>query len=208
MRKMILFQGDSITDNGRSREDDTFIGKGYPLLVKSHMDYEFPGEYDFVNRGISGNRIVDIYARIKKDIINVKPDVLSILVGVNDVWHEIDFQNGVDAKKYELIYRMLLEEILKALPDLKIMIMEPYVVKGCKTEVCWDYFRSEVQKRAEIAEKIAASFQLDFIPLQEKFDEVIKMQPSEYWTIDGVHPTIAGHELISREWLKAFRNIV
>jgi len=87
--KIILFQGDSITDCGRSREDFSEIGKGYPMLVKAQLGFENPGEFEFQNRGISGNRIVDVYARIKSDIINLKPDYMSLLIGVNDVWHEL-----------------------------------------------------------------------------------------------------------------------
>ena len=97
----ILFQGDSITDAGRSRDNDQYIGTGYPLLVKSELGYKFPGKYEFINRGISGNRIVDLYARIKADIINIKPDVMSILIGVNDVWHEFGVNpNGVSSEKF------------------------------------------------------------------------------------------------------------
>ncbi|MBQ9920892.1 MAG: lysophospholipase, partial [Clostridia bacterium] len=84
----ILFQGDSITDAGRARDNDINLGTGYPMLVKATLGFEEPGKYEFFNRGISGNRVVDLYARIKNDIINLKPDVMSILIGVNDVWHE------------------------------------------------------------------------------------------------------------------------
>ncbi len=105
----ILFQGDSITDAGRSRTDDVPVGVGYPLLVKAALGFENPGKYEFFNRGISGDRIVDVYARIKSDIINLKPDVMSILIGVNDVWHELtENPNGVDADKFYRIYSMLI----------------------------------------------------------------------------------------------------
>ena len=103
--KTILFQGDSITDCGRSRENDSDMGMGYPTMVKGELGLEYPGQYTFLNRGISGDRIVDIYARIKADIINLKPDYMSILIGVNDVWHELGgCCNGVSAEKYEKIY--------------------------------------------------------------------------------------------------------
>ena len=115
--KTILFQGDSITDAGRSREDDANLGLGYPTLVKGELGFEYPGRYTMLNRGISGNRVVDLYARIKADIINLKPDVMSILIGVNDVWHELGGHNGVDAEKYFKIYSMLIEEIKEALPE-------------------------------------------------------------------------------------------
>ena len=95
--KTVLFQGDSITDCYRSSEDFDLVGCGYPLLVKAKLGFERPNEFNFQNRGICGDRIVDLYARIKSDIINLKPDYMSILIGVNDVWHEMDYNNGVDA---------------------------------------------------------------------------------------------------------------
>ena len=102
--KTILFQGDSITDAGRNRENDANLGVGYPTLIKGELGFEEPGEFCFLNRGIGGNRIVDLYARIKMDIINLKPDVMSILIGVNDVWHDFSMHNGVDAEKFYKIY--------------------------------------------------------------------------------------------------------
>lgn len=206
--KRILFQGDSITDAGRSRENDLELGLGYPTLVKAEMGFDNPGEYEFINRGISGNRVVDLYARIKADIINLKPDVMSILIGVNDVWHEIgDLKNGVDAEKYFKIYSMLIEEIKAALPDVKIMILEPFVLHGSATAEFYDYFRTEVKKRAEKAKLVAEKYDLKFIPLWEKFDEAYKTAPEGYWLKDGVHPDSPGHELIKREWIKAFKSL-
>lgn len=208
--KTILFQGDSITDARRIREEFEEMGRGYPLLVQSALGFEHPGEYTFINRGIGGSRIVDLYARIKSDIINLKPDILSLLIGVNDVWHEFGHRCGVDADKYFKIYSMLIEEIKEALPETKIMILEPFVLKGVNTEnttECpdkWNLFNAEVKKRAEKAKEIAEKYDLLFVPLQDKFDEVSKYTPDNYWLRDGVHPTAAGHELIKREWLKAF----
>lgn len=201
----ILFQGDSITDAGRSREDDINVGVGYPLLVKSHLGFDAPDEYEFINRGISGNRVVDLYARIKCDIINLKPDVMSILIGVNDVWHELSRENGVDAEKYYKIYDMLIEEVKTALPDIKIMILEPFVLKASATEENWKEFYEEVKMRAAMAEKIAEKHNLPFIPLQEGFEKLSQNAESSYWLADGVHPTAMGHEFIKNEWLKAFK---
>ncbi|MDD6734942.1 MAG: SGNH/GDSL hydrolase family protein [Clostridiales bacterium] len=203
--KTILFQGDSITDCGRSYEDNEYLGIGYPHLTAAELGFENPGSYRFYNRGISGNRIVDVYARIKADIINLKPDIMSILIGVNDVWHELSSQNGVDAEKYFKIYSMLIEEVKAVLPDVKIMIMEPYVLKGRATCENWDYFKTEVSKRAEKAKEIAEKYGLKFVPLQDVFDGASRLAPPEYWSADGVHPTKFGHELIKREWIKAFR---
>ena len=202
----ILFQGDSITDAGRARDNDVNIGVGYPLLVKASLGFESPGKYEFINRGISGNRVVDVYARIKNDIINLKPDVMSILIGVNDVWHEFaESPNGVDADKYFKIYDMLIEEVKSILPDIKIMIMEPFVLKACATEEKWDSFNLEVKKRAEMAKKISIKYNLPYIALQEGFDILSKNIEESYWLGDGVHQTAMGHEYIKNDWIKMFK---
>lgn len=212
--KTILFQGDSITDCGRKRDVFDNMGCGYPLLVKSQLGFENIEEYSFINRGISGNRVVDVYARIKSDIINLKPDYMSILIGVNDVWHEFGAKNGVDAEKFERIYCMLIEEIKEALPDIKIMLLEPFCLRASATENTeeipnkWENFNLEVKKRAEKTKAIAEKYNLKFIPLQNKFDEVAEKSNNTYWLADGVHPTPMGHELIKREWLKAYEQLV
>ncbi len=207
----ILFQGDSITDAGRDRSKVDHMGRGYALYVKAELGFECPNKHQYFNRGISGNRIVDVYARIKADIINLKPDYMSILIGVNDVWHEFDEHNGVDAEKFEKIYSMLIEEIKQELPEIQIVIMEPFCLKATATENTeeypdkWNQFSKEVRKRAEKAKKIAQKYGLSFISLQDKFDEVSKLTENTYWLRDGVHPTAYGHELIKREWIKVFR---
>ena len=204
----ILFQGDSITDAGRSYTDDENFGTGYPLFVKATLGIENPDKYEFFNRGISGNRIVDLYARIKADIINIKPDVMSILIGVNDVWHDFyENPNGVDEDKFFKIYSMLIEEVKEALPEIKIMILEPFILMDSGTEKNYEEFRSEVEKRAAMAKKIAEKFGLPFIPLQAGFDEMSKNTDTSYWLADGVHPTPMGHEYIKREWLKEFSSL-
>ena len=201
----ILFQGDSITDSGRSRTEDTDLGRGYPLFVSSELGLKEPTSYSFYNRGISGNRIVDLYARIKCDIINLKPDVLSILIGINDVWHEVNYQNGVCAEKFYKIYHMLIEEVKEALPDIKIMILEPFVLRGTATEESFDYFNTECKKRAAVARRIAEEHGLTFIPLQEDFDRLCENAPESHWLRDGVHPTPFGHRMITEKWLAAYR---
>ena len=206
--KVILFQGDSITDTKRSKEDLSSFGYGYPTLIKSSMGFDHPGQYSFINKGIGGNRIVDLYARIKVDIINLKPDVVSILIGVNDVWAELsDDCNGVDADKYYKLYCMLVEEIRESLPGVQIMILEPFVLKGISTETKWETFRGEVYLRAEKARAVAEKYGFVFVPLQEKFNEAEQVCPARLWLWDGVHPTNMGHELIKREWIKAFRRL-
>lgn len=197
-----VFQGDSITDAGRDRDNIASFGVGYPNLVASELMCKYPGEYEFINEGISGDRIVDLYARIKQDLINHKPDYLSILIGVNDVWHELNEQNGVAAPKFEIIYSMLIEEVKDALPDIKIFILEPFVLKGCGTERYFDKFLEDVKLHSQAAKNVAEKYDLTFIPLQNKFDEASKLMPPTYWAADGVHPTAAGHGLIKDELLK------
>ncbi len=205
----ILFQGDSITDAGRSREHDDWFGRGYASLVRAKLGCDKPGQYHMLNRGISGNRVVDLYARIKSDIINLAPDYMSIMIGVNDVWHELDFHNGVAAEKYERIYDMLLTEVKEALPHVRMMIMEPYVLCGSGTAVYYDVFKREVKLRAAAAKRLANKHNCLFLPLQDKLTALADEQESApYWLCDGVHPTAFGHELIAREWLAAFEKLI
>lgn len=202
--KTFLFQGDSITDAGRSRENNAHRGIGYPTLVSAQLLYDHPGKMNFINRGISGNRVVDLYARIKADFINLKPDYLSILIGVNDVWHEFaDSPNGVDDDKFRRVYDMLISEIKEALPEIRIYILEPFVLKGSGTEAHWEDFDREVRLRAKSAKWIAEKHNLPFIPLQDKFDALCETCEASYWLSDGVHPTSAGHELIARALIEA-----
>ena len=214
--KKILFQGDSITDVGRQKEiGNPFnaMGGGYPLLLRSRLYLDHPGEYECLNRGISGNRVVDLYARVQRDILNIVPDYLSILIGVNDVWHGlIDNPNGVSAEKFEMVYSLLLEEVKEALPQVQLLILEPFVLPGTATQVeeapeRWEIFSREVPLRAAAAKRVAEKFGAKFIPLQEKFDAACRLMPPAYWLRDGVHPTEAGHELIAREWMKAFEKM-
>nr|MBR6778028.1 SGNH/GDSL hydrolase family protein [Clostridia bacterium] len=207
----ILFYGDSITDMGRDRESEhpAFkMGVGYPNFIAGELHFNEPNRYEIVNRGISGNRIVDLYARIKVDVWNHNPDVLSILIGVNDVWHEWSVQNGVEIERWEKVYRMLIEDTKKQLPDLKIIICEPFILEGEATdgEERWKKFL-EVKDYAKVAKKIAEDYGAYFVPLQDKFDEAAQKYGVENYLYDGVHPAPAGAKLIATEWMKVFEKI-
>ena len=209
MGKVILFQGDSITDAGRSREDvpaNVGLGVGYPYLVGADLLYhEAELDWQIFNRGISGNRVVDLYARWKIDALNIKPDILSILIGVNDTWHEKARQNGVEVPRYEMIYRMLLEWTKKELPETKLVLLEPFVFLSEVVEESWV---EEIDARRAVVKKLAEEFGAIFIPLQGMFDEALKRNSNTlYWLRDGVHPTSAGHKLIAEAWLKATEGI-
>jgi len=210
--KVVLFQGDSITDAGRSRENDVKMGYGYADMVSGSLGYQYPYQYTCINRGISGNRVVDLYARIRKDMIHLSPDYMSILIGINDVWHEIGDKNGVDAEKFEMVYGLLIEELLRELPGLKLMLLEPFVLPGSATVATeaipnrWEYFRQETDLRRAAVKRLAEKYGLVFVPLQEKFDAVNADAPMGYWLMDGVHPTPAGHALLQDAWLEAFHS--
>lgn len=205
--KTFLFQGDSITDADRQRENIFNYGYGYPNIVVAKYLEENHNEYKFINKGISGNRIVDLYARIKIDLINLKPDYLSILIGINDVWHEIQSQNGVDNDKFRKILSMLIEEVKEALPEIKIIMLEPFVLKGPATEESWEEFYSETKLRAQSVKEVAEKYNLSFVPLQDKFDEATKDTETTYWLADGVHPTPAGHNLIAKALTAEFEKM-
>ncbi len=177
------------------------------------MGLDNPGEYEFINRGIGGNRIVDLFARIKTDFINLKPDYASIYIGGNDAWHEISHQNGVDTDKFEKFYIMLIDEVKAACPDIKLMLIAPYVLEGvvsCNTEENpnrFEIFKKDVAEKAAVTKKMAEKYGLPLIELQPAFDEACLKAPAEYWSADGVHPTPCGHEIIKRLWLEKFQEM-
>ena len=203
----ILFQGDSITDTDRRDEYICGMGRGYPGYVAGRLGLEQPGDYEFVNRGIGGNRIVDVYARIKKDVINLKPDVISFLIGVNDAWHEICGQNGVATDKFKKIYKMMIDEIQEALPSVKIILMEPFVLSGSATQDNIELFVKDVSEKATAVRQIAEEYNLPFIPLQSDLDALTKKAPNDYWLLDGVHPSIYFHQFMADKWIACFKQM-
>ena len=202
----ILFLGDSITDMGRRREvDDVHLGNGYVFYVAGDIKREDPS-VEIINRGISGNRIVDLYARIKSDVWNHKPDVLSILIGINDIWHEKSSQNGVELDRFIKVYDMLIEDTLKVLPNVKIVLCEPFVLKGELTEDNYQSFL-QVKEYANAIKKLSEKYSLEFLPLQDKLDKVAEKTCTKDYLYDGVHPNIAGARLIADEWIKLYQKI-
>lgn len=201
---IILFQGDSITDCGRAREEtpiNSGLGLGYANAIAAQLLATRPADgLTFLNRGISGNRIVDLYARIKADAINLKPTVLSILIGVNDTWHEFGSRNGVDVPKYERLYRLFLEEVREAVPAVRFVLCEPFVLNCGVVTKDWVV---EMDRRRGIVKKLAADFKAVFVPFQAMFDDAVKETPPAFWARDGVHPTIAGHYRMAQAWLAA-----
>ena len=174
--------------------------------VAGRLYEKSPVDYEIVNTGISGNRIVDLYARAKIDCWNHVPDLISILIGINDIWHEVDRRNGVEPARFERIYRMLIEDTQARLPNTKLLLCEPFVLKGSATEAAWEQF-SECHIYGEITKKLAEEYGLYFLPLQAKFDEAATKYGAENFLFDGVHPTVQGATLIACEWMKLFEKI-
>ena len=204
----ILFYGDSITDAGRNYtmlHGEEAMGKGYVKYAAAGLKERGFTDEDLINRGISGNRIVDLYARIKLDCWNHQPDFLSILIGVNDIWHELVIQNGVELDRFEKMYRILIEDTKKVLPNIKIMLCEPFVLEGAATNEKWEQFL-DVYKYAAVVKKLAEEYGLYFLPLQEKLSQAMA-NGVENVLSDGVHPAKAGAEIIASEWLKKFDEI-
>lgn len=207
MSKKILFQGDSVTDAGRSREaglpDNQGLGAGYPMLVAARLNADEPGAgYVVLNRGISGNRVVDLYARWKCDTLNLKPDILSILIGINDTWHEKAWQNGVEPERYERILRELLSWTKNTLPSCRIVLCEPFCFQIGVVAEDWV---PEMKERSRIVRKLAQEFQTLFLPLQTALDKAAEKSSPDLILGDGVHPRLAGHQIIADEWLKAVK---
>ena len=205
MSKTIVFQGDSITDAGRDYDlklpANKGMGIGYPFLVMAQLRASEPEkDWQIYNRGISGHQIVDLYARWKRDALNLKPDILSILIGVNDTWHEDINQNGVEVPRYAQFYRMLLEWTRQVLPETKLVLMAPFVLPFGAVQPHW---LPEMDARIAVVKKMAEEFKTVFIPTQTILNDALKKAPQEYWLRDGVHPTSAGHMLLAQAWIEA-----
>ena len=206
--KTLLFQGDSITDADRCRESDEYMGSGYASMTAGKIGMNYPGQYRILNRGISGNRSCDLYARVKADIINLKPDILTILIGVNDTWHELAHNNGVSVERYEDLLNMLICDVKKALPNIKIVLLEPFVMLGSGTGNYYEAFAEDVKKRQHVCEKVAQKHGLPYVLLQKKLEDLAARCSSEYVLYDGVHPTFAGHAVISEALYEALEPIL
>ena len=215
MAKLILFQGDSITDCNRNRENDRFTGSGYATVVSGRLGLEYPGEYVFKNRGIGGNKVTDVYARMGADIIDLKPDYMSLIVGINDLFRDHLSYGRQRAERFERDYSNLIESILSELPNLKIFLMSPFILPCGAFYAEYKQYEnlnltqliSDISLYRDAAKNVAERFSLPYTELQPKFDEAMKLAPAEYWTPDGIHLYPCGHEIIAREWLKLFDQV-
>jgi lysophospholipase L1-like esterase len=206
---IILFQGDSITDAGRDKNSKnpntpSMMGNGYVMLTAAQLLHKFADRQPVIyNKGISGNKVYQLAERWDADCLDIKPNVLSILIGVNDYWHT---KNGYDGtlQKYETDYHTLIERTLTALPKVKLVICEPFALMvGGAVNSSWfpdfDGYR-------EAAKNLATEFDAIFVPFQKVFDEAQKLAPGPYWTGDGVHPALAGAQLMADAWMKVVKS--
>lgn len=203
----ILFQGDSITDAGRKKKGDLpannqdALGGGYAFLAAAHLLAAEPeAELEIHNRGISGNKVHQLAERWQEDCLDLKPDVLSILIGVNDIWHWLNGNYDGTIETYRDDYRQLLERTKAELPSVRLVICEPFVLKtgavGDKWFPKFDEFRAA-------AKELADEFADAWVPFQSMFDEAIKVAAPSHWAGDGVHPSAAGAAMMAHAWRRA-----
>ena len=206
-RVRLLFQGDSITDMkwGRNQKDrNHYLGHSYVYLIAARLGMDMPEvQLDFYNRGMSGHKVSDLKNRWQKDTIDLKPDWLSILVGVNDVSR--GERSTLDFRKWEEDYRFLLARSQKENPNLRIVLMDPFVLRMTRLSAddVWKRWRGEIDKLGEIVNRLAREFKAVHIETQKIFDQAAHEVSPEHWIWDGVHPLPQGHELIARNWLQA-----
>jgi lysophospholipase L1-like esterase len=202
----ILFQGDSITDVARNRNSSDpnsqpALGGGYAWLAAAELLVDMPdAKLKIFNRGISGNKVYQLDERWQNDCLDLKPDVLSILIGVNDFWHTLKHMYKGTVEKYETDYKALIKRTKAALPKVKLVICEPFTLKtgnvGDEWFPAFDGYRAAAKRVAEEAGAVFVSF-------QTMFDAAVKIAPPARWAADGVHPTPDGAALMAHWWLKA-----
>ncbi len=203
----IVFQGDSITDAGRDRSaeganDPAAMGMGYALLAMCRWLAERPRpNARFYNRGISGNKVLDLSHRWQEDCLELQPRVVSILVGINDLWHKLDGAFDGSPHDYERDYEALLDRTRGALPEARLVVGEPFVLK---TGVVDERWFPEFEERRAIAEDLAKRHGATWVPFHQTFLRAVAVGTDPaHWAEDGVHPTPAGHYLMADAWWRA-----
>lgn len=203
----VLFQGDSITDGGRGRTADPnhIFGQDYAFLIAARHGADFPERsVTFMNRGVSGNTVSNLIARWQSDALDLKPDVLSILIGVNDVGHKLRTNQLFTIEEYEKTYDELLMETMAALPRVKLILGEPFIAPGKSTQDHLVEWRAAINDERSVVEKLGKKYHAPVVHYQSLFDAACRRAPVDYWIWDGVHPTYAGHQLMADEWRRTY----
>ena len=202
----ILFQGDSITDAGRDKKNQIAnqqkaLGAGYAWMAASHLLIKNPQlNLTIHNRGISGNKVHQLANRWDKDCLDLKPDILSIMIGVNDIWHGLNGKYEGTVKTYEDDFLNLMERTRKALPKTQFVICEPFVLRCGAVNDKWF---PEFDRYRAAARKVADQNNATFVPFQSMFDEAVQYAPPKHWAGDGVHPSSHGASLMAHFWTQS-----
>ena len=206
---VILFQGDSITDAGRNRNNEKpnnnrAFGTGYAYLAGARLLNDLPNKkLSIYNRGISGNKVFQLAERWQKDCLDLKPNLLSILIGVNDYWHQRNGKYDGTAEIYKNDLIKLINQTKEIFPGVKLVICQPFIVKGTSAvDASWIEPFKEYQ---DTAKQISDQFNAIWVPFQKVFDKAVEVAPPTYWTPDGVHPSMAGCQLMAEAWLRAIQ---
>ena len=205
----VLFQGDSITDMGRGRTEDPnhLLGHGYAFIIAAKEGAEFPErQLTFINRGIGGNTSADLVVRWQTDALDLKPDVLSILIGINDLGHAFRDKQTFSVEDFEKRYDKLLADTVAAFPHVKLILGEPFYGLGKGTMEHLDERKVIMPQMCAVVAKLGEKYHAPVIHYQAMFDEALKRAPVGYWIWDGVHPTYSGHQLMADEWRRVFRD--
>jgi lysophospholipase L1-like esterase len=198
----ILFQGDSITDGnrGRSADPNHILGHGYAFIIAAKYGAaDAAMNLDFMNRGSSGNTVRELQKRWEKDTLQLKPHVLSILIGVNDQSHDVPLD------EYERTYDELITQAKAANPNLRLVLCEPFTLPVGKRKAGYEEWRAGIQSRQDVVARLATKHGAALVRFQAVFDAACKVAPAEHWIWDGVHPTYSGHQLMADEWEKTVR---
>lgn len=203
---VVLFQGDSITDAGRDFSQaaanlQPAMGAGYAWMAASHLLVERPADgLKAFNRGISGNKVFQLAERWDADCLALRPDVVSILIGVNDLWHRRNGDYDGNLETYQADYRRLLERTKDALPAVKLVLAEPFVLMCGAVDAS---FREELAGFQETVRDLARDFSARLVRYQAAFDAAVGLAPADHWAADGVHPSPFGAALMAHAWLRA-----
>ncbi len=203
----VLFVGDSITDGGRARTGNDYnhtMGQSYAFVIAARLGDELAERnLTFLNRGISGNTVADLQQRWQADVLGSKPEVITILVGINDtLW-----PRGESLARFETGYDHLLQETIAALPSVTIILGEPFILPVGRQEANYAATRAEVQKRQQVIARLAAKYHLPLIRYQDIFDQATERAPADHWSWDGVHPHYAGHGLMADAWIRTIAEL-
>jgi lysophospholipase L1-like esterase len=195
----ILFQGDSITNAFRMPDEQNNaykMGAGYALLIASHLLADHPkARLNFINTGVAGHKISDLEQGWQESCLKYQPDVLSLLIGVNDML------SGTPSDQFAETYRNVLEKTFAELPELRLVLCEPFVLPS--SDMISSEYLDNMPKLQRVARNLADEFCAVFVPLQSAFDEAARQSTPQYWSYDGIHPTAPGFELIARQWIRS-----